>query len=339
MTVTYFHWAKNNGHSIGRSFRPLIDKMKTVATVQEYYVPYSGSLPWNLIRNIRFVYKHRNKTGINHITGDIHYCILGLIGCKSVLTVHDDYAIVHAHRGMLDKAYKWLFWVYIPIKFADKAVCITAATKNKIDRLAKQHKTQVLTHHSVEAEFRYVPRKFNDTCPTILQIGTDSYKNLETTIKALAGIKCKLRVVRKMTQEQHSLAQSLNIDYTNVFNLSDSEIVAEYINSDIVVFPSLYEGLGLPIIEGQATGRAVITSNLEPMNSVSGKAAVLLNNPQDVQEYKDAIMRIIRDDAFREKVILAGLENAKKYTVESAMRRYLNLYHEFETFEKQTKKI
>jgi hypothetical protein len=103
MTISYFHRNRNTGPSIERSFRPLINKLKTIVTVQEYYVPYNGSLPWNLAQNIYFVYRHRNKTGINHVTGDIHYCILGLIGCKSVLTIHDDYAIVKAHRGILDK--------------------------------------------------------------------------------------------------------------------------------------------------------------------------------------------------------------------------------------------
>jgi glycosyltransferase involved in cell wall biosynthesis len=326
MTITYFHWAKNNGPSIGRSFRPLIDKMKTIATVQEYYVPYNGSLLWNLARNIYFVYKHRNKTGINHITGDIHYCILGLIGCKSVLTIHDDYAIVKAHRGILDKIFKWIFWLYLPIKLASKVVCISESTKTKIDKLVTNNKTEVLCHHSVDAEFKYVPKKIDTNCPTVLQVGTAPQKNLETTLKALAGIKCKLRVVRKMTPEQHTLARSLKIDYTNVYDLSDNEIVTEYINSDIVVFPSLYEGLGLPIIEGQATGRVVITSNIEPMNLVSGKVAVLLNNPLDVQEYRDAIIGIIQDVSFREKIIFDGLENAKQYTAESAMKRYLNVY-------------
>jgi glycosyltransferase involved in cell wall biosynthesis len=331
MNITYFHWAKNNGPGIGRGFRPFIDKMRTVATVQEYYVPHNGSLPWNLIRNICFVYKHRNKTGINHITGDIHYCILGLIGCKSVLTIHDDYAIVGARRGILDKIFKWIFWLYLPIKLADEVVCISEATKNKIDKLVKNNKTKVLCHHSVDTEFKYVPKAFNTNCPIILQVGTTApRKNLETTLKALAGIKCKLRVVRKMTPEQHALVQSLKIDYTNVFNLSDSEVVNEYINSDIVVFPSLYEGLGMPIIEGQAVGRVVITSNIEPMNLVSGGVAVLLDNPLDVQEYRNAIMRIIQDAAFREKIILAGLENAKKWTAESVMKKYLRLYNNFQ---------
>jgi glycosyltransferase involved in cell wall biosynthesis len=219
--------------------------------------------------------------------------------------------------------------LYLPIKLANKVVCISENTKNKIDQLVKNNKTIVLCHHSVDTEFRLVPKVFNIDCPIILQVGTNTQKNLETTLKALAGIKCKLRVVREMTQEQHALAQSLKIDYTNIYNLSDIEIVNEYINSDIVVFPSLYEGLGLPIIESQATGRVVITSNIEPMNTISGNVAVLLNNPLDVQEYKAAVIRIIQDVAFREKIVSDGLENAKQYTAVSAMRKYLSLYHEF----------
>jgi glycosyltransferase involved in cell wall biosynthesis len=242
------------------------------------------------------------------------------------LTIHDDYAFVKAHRGIFDRIFKWIFWLYLPIKLANKVMCISESTKTKIDKLVKNNKTEVLCHHSVDAEFKYDAKVFNTDCPTVLQVGTAPQKNLETTLKALAGIKCRLRVVKKMTSEQHILAQSLKIDYTNVYDLSDNEIVNEYINSDIVVFPSLYEGLGLPIVEGQATGRVVVTSNIEPMNLVSGKAAVLLNNPLNVQEYRDAIIQIIQDISFREKVIFDGLENAKKYTVESATKQYLNVY-------------
>jgi glycosyltransferase involved in cell wall biosynthesis len=325
--ITYFHWNKNNGPSIGRSFRPLIDKIKKTENVREYYVPYKGASPLKLIKNIYFVYKHRTKTGINHITGDIHYCILGLIGCKSVLTIHDDYAMVTAQKGFLDKFYKWLFWIYLPIKLADKVICISDATKQKIDKLVKNQKTEIITHHSVDTEFKYIPKIFNSKYPVILQIGTDPQKNLETTIKILAGLNCKLRVIKKMTNKQHQLAWSLKIDYSNVFNLSDQEIINEYANADIVMFPSLFEGLGMPIMEAQATGRVIITSNFSPMDNIAGNGGILLNNPLDVEEYRTALLNIINNSSYRENLIVEGLKNVKRFSAEKAAQSYLNLYN------------
>jgi glycosyltransferase involved in cell wall biosynthesis len=181
----------------------------------------------------------------------------------------------------------------------------------------------------MDTEFQYIPQLFNSDCPIILQIGTHPQKNLETTIKALAGLNCKLRVIKKMTENQRLLVQSLKIDYSNAYNLSDQEIVNEYINADMVVFPSLFEGLGMPILEAQATGRVVITSNRSPMNNVAGEGALLLDDPLDVQAYRNAILQIIEEFSYREKLIREGLKNAKKYTVKAASQRYLGLYNFF----------
>lgn len=326
MDITYFHWHINSPHSILRSFRPMIDNLKEEHSVSEYYMPYTGALPWNIIRNIYFVYKHRNKRGVNHITGDVHYCIMGLIGCKSVLTIHDDYAIRKARRGIFDKIYKWLLWLYIPIKLADRVICISDSTKIKIDKLVNNNKTKVVANHSVDSAFKYVPKLFNSICPVILQIGTSSHKNLETTLKALSGINCSLRVIKEMSLEQHALAKSLGINYSNAFNLSDDEILEEYINSDIVVFPSLYEGFGLPIVEAQATGRVVLTSNVPPMNEVAGEGAMLLNDPLDEHEYRKSILSIIEDGQMRERIIEDGLNNIQRYTVKVASTKYLSIY-------------
>ena len=334
MFITYFHWAKNSPPSIGRSFRPLIDRISQSEEVQEYWVPYSGANPINLIRNICFVYKHRNKKGINHITGDIHYCILGLIGCKSVLTIHDDYAIVKNRRGWLGKIYKYLFWIYLPVKLASKTVYISEETKNKIDKLVSCKKTIVISNHSVDSEFVFQEKEINIKNPLILQIGATPQKNLETTIYVIAnlnksGFNCRLRVIKQMSKEQHTLAKRLDINYSNAFNLSDKEIVEEYKKADIIAFPSLYEGFGMPIIEGQATGRVVITSNLPPMNWVAGNdGAVLLNNPLDVEEYSSKLKEVLIDKKLRCCLIENGYENSKRFTVNRAVEKFIHLYNE-----------
>lgn len=329
MNITYFHWAERNGPSIVKSFRPLIDKLKETESVEEYYVPCLGASPLKTLKNILFIRKHRTKQGINHITGDIHYGILGLMGCKSILTIHDNYAMVTAQKGWLDRFYKWLFWFYLPVKLANKVICISESTKQRIDELVINKKTEILTHHTFD-NFIYTPKVFNNNYPTILQIGTNPQKNLETTIKALSGINCRLRVVKKMSEAQHQLAKAYNIDYSNVFDLTDKEVIAEYENADIVVFPSLFEGFGMIILEAQAVGRVVITSNIPPMNTVAGDEAYLLNNPIDIQAYKKAVLKIINDHTLRKNLIKNGLQNVKKYSIKEVISKYMNLYNQIQ---------
>jgi glycosyltransferase involved in cell wall biosynthesis len=328
MKITFFHWSKNSPPSIGRSFSPLISKLSKFNEVEEYYVPYSGGSPLNLISNILFIYKHRNVEGVNHITGDIHYGILGLIGCKSVLTIHDDYAYIKAHRGVLDKIYKWIFWLFLPIILANKVVCISDTTKEKIDKLVSNKKTIVITQHCVSEGFEYSPYIFNKDNPTILQIGATSQKNLETTLHALKNIKCNLRVIKKMTPEQHLLATKLNIKYSNAYDLTDEGIIEEYKKADIVVFPSSYEGFGMPIIEAQSIGRPIITSNIPPMSWVAGNGALLLENPTDVNEYQNGILRIINDTEFRDNLITKGRVNSIRFNLNTVIDKYINLYKE-----------
>lgn len=322
MEIVFFHWSVKCGYSITRSFEPLIAELKKRCIVKEYRVPYAGANPINIIKNILFVYKHRTSVGINHITGDIHYCVLGLIGAKSVLTIHDDYAIIKA-PNLWNKIYKWFFWIYLPVKLADRTECITDETYRKISQYVHSRKMRVFTPHALYATFHFMPHTFNKIRPHILQIGTDTQKNLETTLQTLAGMKCHLRIIGKMTSMQHRLAQNLKIDYSNLYGLTDEEIIHEYEKADIVAFPSLYEGFGMPIIEAQAIGRVVITSNRAPMNWVAGDGAALLNNPLDIYEYRSIINKLINDDNYRECLIAKGIKNVTRFNAIQIAMEYM----------------
>lgn len=329
MEINYFYWSKKCGKSINRSFDNLVHYLKDDLkyNIKEFYVPYEGSNPLNLIRNIIYVYKHRSKKGINHITGDIHYCILGLLGCKSVLTIHDDYCYKQAKKGIIGKIYKYLFWVYFPIRFASITLCITESTKENINRLYRSKKLRVFTNHTWPKAYKYYSKEFNTNKPTILHISTGKNKNLETTIRALEGINSKLIAVEKMTDYQIELAKSLNIDFHNTGRISDEEILNLYKEADIVSFPSSYEGFGMPIIEGQLIGRCVVTSNIPPMNWVAGDGCFFINNPLDYIELRHVFLRIINDKKEREKCIMRGLENAKRFSTEKVSNELLGIYN------------
>ena len=328
MKIVFFHRKGGNGAvSIQESFRSMIEELSKDNHVKEYNVPYDGSNPIHILKNIIYIRKHSSKHGINHITGDIHYGVLGLIGRNSVLTIHDDYAMRIAHRGLLDKLYKWIFWIFLPIRLSNVSVCITPSTMKNIRRYYNSRKLQAFTHHSVPPILYPYNKPFNKNCPRILQVGTECNKNLETTMKAIEGLKCQLVVLKKMSQEQIQLAEDLGLQYINRYNLPYEEVASEYAQADIIVFPSLFEGLGMPIFEGQAAGKPVITTDREPMNWVAGNGAVLLHNPLDVIEYRNCLQRLIEDDDYRNDMIAKGIENAKRFSIENAVKGYVKIYN------------
>jgi glycosyltransferase involved in cell wall biosynthesis len=327
MEIVFFYRNGRNGAvSIQENFTPLIEKMKRDNELYIYNVPYDGSNPIHLLKNILFIRKHSTKKGVNHISGDIHYGILGLLGRKSVLTIHDDYAIRQAKRGYLDKIYKWIFWIYLPIKFAKAPICTTPSTLRNIKNLYNSSKLRVITHHVVPKGLVDVHKPFNKGCPRLLQIGTANNKNLETTIKVVKDIKCKLIILKPLKLEQTQLLNEAHVDYENRYNLPYDEVIKEYQQCDVVLFPSLFEGLGVPIFEGQAAGKPVITTNKEPMNWTAGGGAVLLNDPLDVEEYRNKLMRIINDDDYRNDIVVKGKENVKRFSLDNAVAKYMELY-------------
>lgn len=327
MEIVFFHRKSNpNLVSIEASFEPIIRKISEDNYVRVYGVPYSTSNPYYMLKNIFYIRNHSTRTGINHITGDIHYGILGLIGRKSVLTIHDDYAIRLAKHGVLDKVYKYLFWFLIPVLLANTVVCITPSTLNNIRKLYNSKKLLVITHHVVPPILKDVKKTFNKECPRLLQIGTEVNKNLESTLAVIKGMKCKLVVLKPMTEDQKRLAAEYSIEYENKWGLPYEDVVKEYQRCDIVLFPSSFEGLGIPIMEGQAAGRIVITTNKDPMKWVAGNGAVFLNDPRDINEYRDKLRKVIEDDNYRNHVIEIGKMNVKRFSLDESVGSYMSLY-------------
>ena len=95
----------------------------------------------------------------------------------------------------------------------------------------------------------------------------------------------------------------------------------------VFVFPSLYEGFGLPPLEAMAHGTPVVTSNTSSLPEVVGNAAVLVN-PENVFEIMRAIHRVLVDQALRDKLKQKGYEQVKHFSWEDSVQRILNVYRE-----------
>jgi glycosyltransferase involved in cell wall biosynthesis len=121
------------------------------------------------------------------------------------------------------------------------------------------------------------------------------------------------------------LLESSRVDFENSVNITDAETVEAYGRADLVVFVSLAEGFGMPIIEAQAVGRPVIVSNLSPMKEVAGLGALTVD-PFDIEAIRTTIRTVIEDGQVRHRIIAAGLKNVKRFNAEVVARQYALLY-------------
>ncbi len=138
-------------------------------------------------------------------------------------------------------------------------------------------------------------------------------------------VSCKVLLVGEMTQEQKELADQLNLEVENLVQVPYELILDAYKRCDMLCFPSFYEGFGLPIVEAQAIGRPVITSNFGAMKEVAGEGAILVC-PNKVEEIAEAIDRVIVDEEFRDKLIQAGLKNVERFDAKKVARMYAEVY-------------
>lgn len=124
-----------------------------------------------------------------------------------------------------------------------------------------------------------------------------------------------------------NLAQCLGIaeHFVCVGSVSVSELRQLYSSADLFVFPSLYEGFGMPVLEAMACGVPVITSNTSALPEVVGEAAILVN-PKDEEELARAIDQLLGDSARRQLLRARGFQRVKQFTWAGSARRTLDLY-------------
>jgi glycosyltransferase involved in cell wall biosynthesis len=107
--------------------------------------------------------------------------------------------------------------------------------------------------------------------------------------------------------------------------LSDELVALFYAKADVFVYPSYYEGFGLPVLEAMTLGAPVVTSNTSSLPEVAGDAAILVD-PKDVISLAEAILRVVSDRNLRNELIIKGKAQAKLYSWERTAKETLNAY-------------
>ena len=262
---------------------------------------------------------------VYHVVGDIHYFVLLLPYRKTMLTVHDINHYLNDLHGFKRWIYKWL-WLILPILTVHTVTAISKETKvNLIRHLGPLGKHIEIIENCHSGLLKAVVRPFNIACPVILHLGTAPHKNIPRLVEALKGVKCQLVLIGKIDSALTKQLIECDIDYVNRVNLTHEEVCQQYVDCDIVSFISLAEGFGMPIIEAQASGRPVMTSNLSPMREVAYTGACLVD-PLDVMQIREGILRIIADSDYRDQLVKRGLMNAVRFSPVNISSQYLDLY-------------
>jgi glycosyltransferase involved in cell wall biosynthesis len=311
--------------SLERVFAAVRMALPADITAETHSCPFQSRHVLRRILNIIDAPFHQRD--INHIVGDVHYLALGLKKRKTILTIHDCVGLRFS-KGFRRVVLLW-FWHRLP---ARRVAAITVISEFTRDEVLNYTGCDARIVHviscPVPSGFVAWPKEFRAERPVILQVGTAPHnKNICRVAEALRGIPCRLDIIGRVTERQREVLEFNRIQYTERWNLSDEEVIEKYRECDMVVFASIYEGFGMPIIEANATGRPVVTSNIGPMPGVAGSAACLVN-PFDSSSIREGIVSVIEDADYRSCLVAQGYENAKRFQAEVIAAQYADLYRE-----------
>ena len=263
-----------------------------------------------------------NQGDVNHILGDINFISILM---KKNITINTflDCRLLNEFNGLKRWIYNF-FWFQLPINNSKYNTFISEFTKLEIQKNIKKKiiLPKVIPVPLVE---KLSFKINNNKKKKILIIGTLEHKNIKNMLKGIKGLYIDLTIVGKLEEQLEKFCKKNDINFKNFVEIKDSKIKQLFKKNDILLMVSNYEGFGMPIIEAQASGMAVITSNLEPMRSVAGKYG-FLGNPNKPQEIKKIIKKLISNKNFFLKIARKGKYNSSKYASNLVNKKYENLY-------------
>ncbi len=263
---------------------------------------------------------------VNHVTGDVHYLTFFLKKKKTILTIHDVNLMYTSNR--FKRGVHQLLWLRIPAKRSAVLTVISQTTKEELLKYVPCQPGKIrVIHNCISGQFKPAPRPFNKQKPVLLHIGVKPNKNLDRVARAIAGIECRLQIIGRPPAHTIELLDALHIDYAWQSHLSEEEVIRQYVECDMLLFVSTFEGFGLPIIEANTIERPVVTGNVSAMPEIAGRAACLVD-PFDVDSIRSGILRVITDDGYREQLLAEGRINRERFKPERIARQYSELYEE-----------
>lgn len=306
--------------SIERICHILAAEVRKEANVQFFTMPFSSSMvgaPANLML------LPRSKKTVYHIIGDVYYASLGLPEERTVVT-YQDAVLLHRLSGLkrrilLEYSYRK------PIERAGAVTVVSEFSRTELEKACGSLGRPLhIVHNPIDPIFQSRQASGGGR-PRILQVGVTRHKNVDVTIKALAGMDCDLHVVGTPDAALVELARNENVPVQWHTGVNERQLVDLYASATLVAFASSYEGFGLPILEAQAVGRPVITSNCCSLPEVAGDGALFVE-PGSADELRTAIRRILDDATLRASLVERGHRNVERFSLQKIAAEYCAIY-------------
>ena len=318
------------GDVLGRNFRMVPETAPAYSIAEQFRIPLSLA---------------RERVRLVH---EPHYVLPPLVRCRSVVTIHDcihlmfpqylpsKLAHVYAKGSMWSAAHK-----------ADRILTVSEASKRDILRFFDVPAEKVVViYNAIDERFlapanaermELVRQRYQLDHPFVLYVGNiKPHKNIERLIDAFgrARSQCpddlKLVIIGDEISKYPGLRQSVHkhkLDkHVRFLGFQPMETLAAFYRlARAFVFPSLYEGFGLPPLEAMACGSPVVTSNVSSLPEVAGGAALLVD-PYDANAIAGGIVQAVTDETLRADLMRRGLDRARSFSWPQSVKKIHEIY-------------
>lgn len=328
----HIYWSGDNYDSYkNENSKTIMTSRRHKKFFQQYYFPN------NLIKeNIDLFHVPQNGIGLS-----------AEVDCKKVITIHD--LIPYVMPETVGKGYLSEFLREVPklIECSDGILTVSEKSKQDILKYFPMDENKIfVTPLAADSKYKQldkeqckslVKQKFNIEKPFILYIGGFSpRKNVKSLILAFSKLRKDLRdeynlvIVGSLKDEGDNLimlVNELNMDSKIIFTnfVEESLLPVLYNAATAFVYPSLYEGFGLPPLEAMSCGTPVIASNSSSITEVVQDAGILID-PYDITSLIFALDKVLSDDNIKAALSLSSLKKASEFSWEKTSRLTLNAY-------------
>ena len=319
-----------SGDVLGRNFRMVPETAPTYSVAEQFKIPVSLAR-----EGVRLVHEP-------------HYVLPPLLRCRSVVTIHDCIHLMFPEYLPNRLAYYYARGsMWAASRKSDRILTVSEASKRDILRFFDVRPEKVVViYNAIDERFLapadpermdLVRQRYQLDHPFVLYVGNiKPHKNIERLIASFGRARghcddnLKLIIIGDEISKYPGLRQQVHkhkLDkHVRFLGFQPMETLAAFYRlARAFVFPSLYEGFGLPPLEAMACGAPVVTSNVSSLPEVAGGAALLVD-PYDEDAIAAGIVRAVNDESLRAELIEKGRQRARTFSWKQSVRKIHEIY-------------